>query len=198
MRNRVTERGFSIPAGGEKWGIMALYSEERGRSMDQIFTFREVDLISVVRVLLAFILGGLVGYERERVHRPAGLRTHMLVSAGSACFTVASIYGFDGFGTVRDPARLAAQILTGIGFLGAGTIFRSGGTVRGLTTASSIWITAAIGVVAGLGMFILAIFTTAITWFALQVLRNVEIRQDKRAADAGEPARSLEPPDESD
>ena len=148
---------------------------------DQIFIFRDIDYITVSRVLLAFILGGVVGFERERVQRPAGLRTHMLVSAGSACFTVASIYGFDALGTARDPARLAAQIITGIGFLGAGAIFRTGSTVKGLTTASSIWITASIGIVAGLGMFVLAIFTTLLTWFALFVLKNIEItRIDNR------------------
>ncbi len=147
---------------------------------DQIFVFRDIDIITVSRVLLAFILGGVVGFERERVQRPAGLRTHMLVSAGSACFTVASIYGFDDLGTVRDPARLAAQIITGAGFLGAGAIFRTGSTVRGLTTASSIWITASIGIVAGLGMFVLAIFTTMLTWFALFVLKSIEVRRIDR------------------
>ena len=145
--------------------------------MQNVFVFSDTDLITIVRVLLAFILGGIVGFERERVQRPAGLRTHMLVSAGSACFTVASIYGFGELGTVRDPARLAAQIVTGIGFLGAGAIFRTGSTVRGLTTASSIWITASIGIVAGLGMFTLAIFTTALTWFALFVLKSIEVRR---------------------
>ena len=143
--------------------------------MDQLFVFRDIDYVTIARVSLAFILGGVVGFERERVRRPAGLRTHMLVAAGCACFTVASVYGFEGYGTVRDPARLAAQILTGIGFLGAGTIFRSGSTVRGLTTASSIWITAAIGVVVGLGMFWLALFTTVLTWFALYVLKGAEL-----------------------
>jgi putative Mg2+ transporter-C (MgtC) family protein len=145
--------------------------------MDQIFILRDIDLITIARVTLAFVLGGIVGFERERVRRPAGLRTHMLVAAGCACFTVASVYGFEGMGTVRDPARLAAQIITGIGFLGAGTIFRTGSTVRGLTTASSIWITAAIGVVAGLGMILLALFTTMLTWFALYVLKGAELRR---------------------
>ena len=142
-----------------------------------IFIFSEIDIITVTRVLLAFVLGGVVGFERERVQRPAGLRTHMLVSAGSACFTVASIYGFGDLGTVRDPARLAAQIVTGIGFLGAGAIFRTGSTVRGLTTASSIWITASIGIVAGLGMFTLAVFTTILTWFTLFVIKNIEVQR---------------------
>ncbi|MDQ3928301.1 MAG: MgtC/SapB family protein, partial [Chloroflexota bacterium] len=76
---------------------------------DNVFVFHDTDFIMIVRVGLAFLLGGIVGYERERVQRPAGLRTHMLVCAGSACFTVASVFGFDNLGTVRDPARLAAQ-----------------------------------------------------------------------------------------
>src|SRR4051812_35079193 len=143
--------------------------------MDHIFVFADTDIVTVVRVALAFLLGGVIGYERQRVQQPAGLRTHMLVAAGSACFTVASVYGFGGLGTTPDPSRLAAQIVTGIGFLGAGTIFRSGSTVKGLTTASSIWITASIGIVAGLGMFWLSLFTTALTWFALQVLKNMEL-----------------------
>jgi putative Mg2+ transporter-C (MgtC) family protein len=156
--------------------------------MDNIFVFRDVDLITMARVFLAFVLGGVVGFERERMQRPAGLRTHMLVCAGSACFTVASVYGFDDLGTVRDPARLAAQIVTGIGFLGAGTIFRTGSTVRGLTTASSIWITAAIGIVAGLGMFWLALWTTLLTFFALYVLKTAELRRSASARRAGEPS----------
>ena len=155
---------------------------------EQAFIFRDTDFITMARVGLAFILGGIVGYERERVQRPAGLRTHMLVCAGSACFTVASVFGFEGLGTVRDPARLAAQIITGIGFLGAGTIFRTGSTVRGLTTASSIWITAAIGIVAGLGLLSLAVFTTLLTWIALFMLKGFEARRARRVAAAGEPS----------
>jgi putative Mg2+ transporter-C (MgtC) family protein len=158
--------------------------------LDHLFVFKDIDFITIARVTLAFILGGVVGFERERVQRPAGLRTHMLVAAGSACFTVASVYGFEGLGTVRDPARLAAQIVTGIGFLGAGTIFRTGSTVRGLTTASSIWITASIGVVSGLGMLWLAIFTTFLTWFALFVIKTAEIRRQGTGAKMGEPSIS--------
>jgi putative Mg2+ transporter-C (MgtC) family protein len=170
-------------------------------ALGTVFVFRDTDYITILRVLTAFLLGGVVGFERERLQRPAGLRTHMLVAAGCACFTVASVYGFEGMGTVRDPARLAAQILTGIGFLGAGTIFRSGSTVRGLTTASSIWITAAIGLVAGLGMIWLAIFTTAITWFALYVLKVVGPgkRANQAAMRMGEPSLTGRvKPDEDD
>jgi Uncharacterized membrane protein len=155
--------------------------------MDQIFVFREIDYITIARVFLAFVLGGIVGFERERVRRPAGLRTHMLVAAGSACFTVASIYGFQGFGVNSDPARLAAQIITGIGFLGAGAIFRTGDTVRGITTASSIWITAAIGILIGVGMIYLAVFTTIMTWFVLYVIKGLETKLERNQKRSGEP-----------
>jgi len=151
--------------------------------MDQLFVIRDIDYITIGRVFLAFVLGGLVGFERERTQRPAGLRTHMLVAAGAACFTVASIYGFQGLGANSDPARLAAQILTGIGFLGAGAIFRTGDTVKGITTASSIWITAAIGILIGAGMIYLAIFTTVMTWFVLFVLKSIEMRLERRRTD---------------
>jgi putative Mg2+ transporter-C (MgtC) family protein len=151
--------------------------------MDQLFVIRDIDYITIGRVFLAFVLGGLVGFERERTQRPAGLRTHMLVAAGAACFTVASIYGFQGLGANSDPARLAAQIITGIGFLGAGAIFRTGDTVKGITTASSIWITAAIGILTGAGMIYLAIFTTVMTWFVLFVLKSIEMRLERRRTD---------------
>lgn len=155
---------------------------------NNLFIFRDSDFITIARVGLAFLLGGVVGYERERVQRPAGLRTHMLLCAGCACITVASIYGFDNLGTVRDPARLAAQILTGIGFLGAGTIFRTGSTVRGLTTASSIWITASIGIVSGLGLLLLALFTTGMTWIALHYLKGWETKRSRVAHKMGVPS----------
>lgn len=159
--------------------------------MNQLFEFRDIDLITIIRVTLAFVLGGVVGFERQRVQRPAGLRTHMLVSAGAACFTVASVYGYIGVPGNNDLTRIVAQIVSGVGFLGAGTIFRTGATVRGLTTASSIWITAAIGVVSGLGMLWLALFTTAITWFALYVLKTAETRRTP-TENMGEP--SISPP----
>src|SRR5919202_5158819 len=127
-----------------------------------------VDVELMLRILLAFLLGGLIGYEREIIQRPAGLRTHMLVAAGSAAFTIASIYAFVGQGTVRDPGRVAAQIVTGIGFLGAGTIWRTPSTVRGLTTAASIWLVAAAGLLAGAGMYAIAVFTTECGFITLR------------------------------
>lgn len=111
----------------------------------------------ILRIGLAGLLGGLVGLEREFSDQPAGFRTHILVSFGAALFTIAGAYGVSDFFTggdevVRfDPTRVAAQVVTGIGFLGAGAILRQGITVRGLTTAASLWVTAAIGLAVGLG-----------------------------------------------
>jgi len=144
-----------------------------------------LDLELMLRVLLAFILGGVIGYERETTQRPAGLRTHMLVAAGAAAFTIVSIYAFIGQGTVRDPARVAAQIVTGVGFLGAGTIWRTSNTVRGLTTAASIWLVAAVGMLVGTGLYVLAIFTTVCGFAALRWGRHPSRR---RRIKAGEPS----------
>lgn len=118
----------------------------------------EVEMI--LRLLLAAVLGAAIGYQREKVGKPAGLRTHILICVGSALFTVASVYGF---GTGADPARVAAGIVTGIGFIGAGAIIRRGeGVVEGLTTAASIWAVAAIGLAVGTGLYLLSAVVTAI------------------------------------
>mgnify|MGYP000055985131 CR=1 FL=1 len=135
------------------------------------------DIELMLRITLAFLLGGVIGYERERVQRPAGLRTHMLVATGSAAFTIASAYAFAGPGVMRDPTRIAAQIVTGVGFLGAGTIFRTPSTVRGLTTAASIWLVAAIGMLAGAGLYLLALFSTVLGFGVLYWLRPLRPRE---------------------
>jgi putative Mg2+ transporter-C (MgtC) family protein len=152
------------------------------------------DLKQMLQVALAFILGGAIGWERERRRRPAGLRTHMLVCAGSACFAIASAYGYEGLGTVRDPARIAAQIVTGVGFLGAGTIWRTQDTVRGLTTAASIWLAAAIGLLIGANLTVLAVFVTVLAlgvlWFlnplSTQIAENNGTREADRATPRGD------------
>ena len=154
---------------------------------------RALDVEMMFRVLLAFILGGLIGFEREIIQRPAGLRTHMLVAAGSAAFTLAGVHGFVGEGTVRDPGRVAAQIVAGVGFLGAGTIWRTTSTVRGLTTAASIWVVAAVGLLAGSGMYVLAVFTTLCSFVALRWGRPPSRR---RRVKAGEP--SITPDEEEE
>jgi putative Mg2+ transporter-C (MgtC) family protein len=116
----------------------------------------------ILRLLLAAALGAGIGYQRERARKAAGLRTHILISAGAALFTLASIYGFSG--TV-DPSRVAAGVVAGVGFIGAGVIFRGarGDGVAGITTAATIWITAAIGLAAGAGLYLISAVATAVT-----------------------------------
>lgn len=119
----------------------------------------------VGRLALAAGLGAIVGYEREHVGKPAGVRTHGLVALGSALFTVVSLYGF---GEAGDPSRVAAQVVTGIGFLGAGAILHQRGSVRGLTTAASLWATAALGVSVGLGMYVMSAETAVLIFLLLR------------------------------
>jgi putative Mg2+ transporter-C (MgtC) family protein len=133
-----------------------------------------------VRLVVAAALTGLVGLEREWRERAAGLRTHMLVGVGSALFTLVSAYGFNEFlvgstNVVRtDPTRIAAQIVTGIGFLGAGAILRQGLTIRGLTTAAGLWVAAAIGMAVGAGFYSAALLGTGVVLVGLGPLRWAE------------------------
>jgi putative Mg2+ transporter-C (MgtC) family protein len=120
------------------------------------------------RLLVAAALGALVGAEREIHGHPAGIRTHMLVALGSGVFTVMSIHGFgQGPGAGIDPTRIAAQIVSGIGFLGAGAILKDGVVIRGLTTAASLWATAAVGLAAGAGEYVIAVVSGAIILVSL-------------------------------
>ncbi len=128
---------------------------------------------TVGRIAVAALLGGIIGLEREWTGHPAGLRTTMLVAIGSCLFTVLSVEAFPVKGTAQDTARIAAQIVSGIGFLGAGAVFQSKHHVRGLTTAATIWLVAAIGMAAGTGMHFIATFTTIITAIVLVALRPV-------------------------
>ncbi len=130
----------------------------------------EIDL--VLRLILAVVLGGIVGIERELVHKPAGLRTHMLVSLGSCLFTVISVYDFG-----MDPARIASGIVAGIGFIGAGAVIAERTRVVGITTAASLWVTASIGLATGVGNYTLSI-TTAILVFAILFMRKLLKEQD--------------------
>jgi putative Mg2+ transporter-C (MgtC) family protein len=133
----------------------------------------------IARVLLAVLLGGIIGFEREFRDQPAGFRTHILVTLGATLFTIVGAYGVAGFvgskGTSFDPTRIAAQVVTGIGFLGGGAILRYGATVRGLTTAAALWVTAAIGVAVGLGYYAGALTTGLVTVAALVALKPVEM-----------------------
>jgi putative Mg2+ transporter-C (MgtC) family protein len=131
-----------------------------------------LELEMVVRVLVAAGLGAAIGYQRERAAKPAGLRTHILIAVGAALFTVASLFGF---GPTADVARVAAGVVAGIGFIGAGAIIHRGGgdIVTGLTTAATIWAVAAIGLAAGAGLFIIAGVTTGVTLIVLFLPRQI-------------------------
>lgn len=136
--------------------------------------------IILVRLLLAVLLGGLIGFEREHHNHPAGFRTHILVCLGSSMIMMLSIYGFAEFvgePNVRiDPARLATAVITGIGFLGAGTILFTGKAITGLTTAASLWVVAAIGLAIGAGFYFAAISATCLVVINLWVFNKVERR----------------------
>jgi putative Mg2+ transporter-C (MgtC) family protein len=126
-----------------------------------------IEVEMVLRLLLASALGAMIGYQRERAGKPAGLRTHILISTGAALFTIASIYGF---GVAADPARVAAGIVAGVGFLGAGAIIRTGGgIVAGLTTAATIWVVASIGLAAGTGLYLVATVTAFLVLIVLLI-----------------------------
>ncbi len=124
-----------------------------------------LELELVARLILGFVLSGLVGLEREVSLKPAGLRTHILVGLGSTLFTVLSLQAFPG----SDPSRVAASIIVGIGFLGAGTIIKTEEKIIGLTTAATLWIVASIGVATGAGFYVLAIVATILAFSVLKL-----------------------------
>ncbi|MGQ9551720.1 MAG: MgtC/SapB family protein [Candidatus Bathycorpusculaceae bacterium] len=128
---------------------------------------------SLLGLILAMTLGAIVGFEREITHKPAGLRTHMLVSLGSCLFTIVSLYEFS-----IDPARIAAGIVTGIGFIGAGTIIAEQDKIVGITTAASLWVTAAIGLTIGVGNYVLGVVATLLVFLVLSsrmILKKMRI-----------------------
>lgn len=144
-----------------------------------------INLDFVVRIIAAIVLGFLLGLERELTNKYAGLRTHILVCLGACIFTIVSIYGFPTFADgdnvivnqatgIRDTGRVAAQIVTGIGFIGAGTVLRNGPMIIGLTTAATLWISAAIGMTCGVGMYDVAAITTIISVGVLTIIRVFE------------------------
>ena len=140
----------------------------------------------LLRVGLAAVLGGAIGFERELREREAGLRTHLLVSVGAALFTMVSAYAWADWsfsnesGLIFDPTRIAAQIVTGIGFLGAGAIIRQGLSIRGLTTAATLWVVAAIGMATGAGYYPAAVITTVLVLVSLWPLRVLAFRLSER------------------
>lgn len=131
----------------------------------------ETQFTAALYLLLAAFLSAVVGLEREHRHKNAGLRTHILVGVGACLFTLLSLYAFPG----SDTARIAANIVVGIGFLGAGVIYRSHDRVHDLTTAANIWVTAAIGMAVGTGAWFLSIVAALLVWFILSVLYRARV-----------------------
>jgi putative Mg2+ transporter-C (MgtC) family protein len=154
----------------------------------------ELQLELGLRLAAGLVLGAIIGFERELHRQPAGFRTHSLVSLGAALFTIVSAYAF--VGPMVDPTRIAAQIVSGIGFIGAGTILQHRGSVRGLTTAASLWAVAAIGTAAGAGLLVMAVVGTVLILVVLQLLDvveafarrrlNIHKEEPKSGEDAGE------------
>jgi putative Mg2+ transporter-C (MgtC) family protein len=130
----------------------------------------------IIRLVLSVLLGGLIGLERQLHRRNAGLRTHILVTLGSCLIMLTSLYVFDIYKNVAslDPSRIAAGVITGIGFLGAGTIIRDRDGIKGLTTAASLWVVSGIGLAVGCGFYIAGVFTALLALIALILLRKIE------------------------
>ena len=135
----------------------------------------DLNLYIIGKLILAAVLGGLVGLERELSHKPAGIRTNLLICLGAALFTIISRETVRAFGA-GDPARIAAQIIPGIGFIGAGVVIRERGTIIGITSAATIFMVASIGMAAGSGLIVTSIFATLLVLGCLVVLGNVEQR----------------------
>lgn len=141
-------------------------------------TWIRVTLIALVRLMVTALLSGIIGYEREHSHRPAGFRTHILVAVGSTLIMLTSVNMFEQYQglTNLDPARLGAQVISGIGFLGAGTILREGFSVKGLTTAASLWAVSCIGLAVGLGYYQGAIIATVVIYITLNRLKKFVVK----------------------
>ncbi|HZH71683.1 MAG TPA: MgtC/SapB family protein [Mariniphaga sp.] len=129
---------------------------------------------ALVRILISFLMGSLIGLEREINNQPAGLRTHILISIGSTLVMLISLYIPQNGELTGDPGRIAAQVVSGIGFLGAGAILKFGADIKGLTTAASIWATAAVGMAVGAGMYSISIISVVVIFFALTVMNIFE------------------------
>lgn len=143
-----------------------------------VWSFDEVRYVAdaIVKLGLATLLSGIIGYEREHSHRPAGFRTHILVSVGSALVMLTSVYIAKEQGLTTDVTRMSAQVLSGIGFLGAGTILREGFSVKGLTTAASLWAVACIGIAVGSGYIAGAFVATIVIYLTLNSLKRFIVR----------------------
>ena len=140
-----------------------------------------IDWNLIIRLLMAGLMGGLIGLEREVRAKEAGLRTHFIVALGSALFMIISQYAFEG--RQHDAARVAAQVVSGIGFIGAGVIIFQKNVVRGITTAAGLWVSAAIGLACGAGMFTIAVAATLLTILCLEMLHFFHLRYGEKVVE---------------
>jgi putative Mg2+ transporter-C (MgtC) family protein len=136
-------------------------------------------LITILKLFLAIIFGGIIGIERETMGKPAGSRTYALVALGSTLFTLLSLDGF-GQGANVDPSRIAGQIIVGIGFIGAGLIIFHKQHIEGITTAAALWVTAAVGMAIGVGWYLISTITTAFILLLLYIVRKIEFSSTKK------------------
>jgi len=132
-----------------------------------------IEVLILKRILLAALLGGIIGFERERAHKVAGLRTHVLVCVSATLLTLMAIYGFDQ-STPDSISRIIANVIVGIGFIGGGTILRHESTIIGTTTAASLWVVAGVGIAVGIGFAYAAVATTLIAYIVLALLWRIE------------------------
>jgi putative Mg2+ transporter-C (MgtC) family protein len=151
------------------------------QSADWLASLQSLGWDSAGKIALAALMGAIVGLERLWTGHPAGLRTNMVIAISSCLFTILSIEAFPLQGSAQDTARVAAGIVTGVGFLGAGALLQTKSHVRGLTTAATIWLVAALGMAAGAGFYFIAVFTTVMTTVLLVVLRPVSASLERRA-----------------
>ncbi|MCT4543421.1 MAG: MgtC/SapB family protein [Vallitalea sp.] len=137
---------------------------------------------SIIRIVLSYLVGAVIGYERESTNRPAGFRTHIIVSLGSCLAMLINYEIFATFGnsTTMDPGRMGSYVISGIGFLGAGTIIKEGASVKGLTTAASLWTSAMLGLALGAGLYKISLVVTVLVIFTLFVVNKIEFRMNVR------------------
>jgi len=150
-------------------------------SPDWVIYLQSLSWDAAIKVSLAALLGAIVGLERVAGGHAAGLRTNMMIAISSCLFTILSIEGFSMQGSSHDTARVAAQIVTGVGFLGAGALLQTKKHIRGLTTAATIWLVAAIGMAVGVGVYFIAIYTTVMSTILLALLAPISERLERRA-----------------
>lgn len=151
------------------------------------------ELEALERIVVIFILAGILGWQREREHKPAGFRTHILVGLGSALTMMTGIYLIEEYPSlITDPARIAAQVISGVGFLGAGTIIKEKGSVVGLTTASCIWLVACVGLAVGAGFYVGAIAISLLSFIALSKLGQPPSQNSSKNDDEEEEKEEIE------